>query len=67
MITCDNTMTTTEKRPAVFCTFARNDLEQMQKIADKRRCKVPDVIRELVGVGLDEMAARYGIEAEAEA
>lgn len=39
----------------------------MQKVADKRRCKVPDVIRELVGVGLDEMAARYGIEAEVEA
>ena len=67
MITCDNTMTATEKRPAVFCTFDRRDLVTMQKVADKRRCKVPDVIRELVGVGLDEMAARYGIEQEAEA
>ena len=59
--------TTLEKRPAVFCTFDRRDLVTMQKVADKRRCKVPDVIRELVGVGLDEMAARYGIEAEVEA
>ena len=62
-----NMTTTTEKRPAVFCTFDRRDLVTMQKVADKRRCKVPDVIRELVGVGLDEMAARYGIEQEAEA
>lgn len=60
-------MTTTEKRPAVFCTFDREDLDKMQKIADKRRCKVPDVIRELVGVGLDNMAAYYGIAQEAEA